>query len=448
MLNLKEEKIGPALITLEVEVEPERVDKAMHQAAQRIASAGRIDGFRKGRAPYQLVLRTYGKDTVLQEAVDKLGNEVLQEALTERDITPYDNPSLEVLSQEPLTLKFIVPTKPIVDLGNYRSLRADPTAPEVVDDSKVNDSLEQVRKANATRVPVERPAQMGDVLRADLKVDLPERNLFDRKDAELELVEGDEDLVPGFSAAMVGAGIAETRDLELAMPTDFENEELAGKTLHVNATVHDIKEVQLPALDDELAKTVGTFDTLDEMRADIRKNLQENAARRARDAYEHEVLKTAVANARIEFPDAMVEEELRHSLADLQRDVERQGFTVENWLRINNLSVEGLRAAMRPGIEERLRNTLFLYNLAEREGIRIEASDIDSAVEEEAAQYPEDMQPRVRQAYANENARTSLALRLVQRRALERLLSIARGEGVLLPGDETSRPSEILVAHA
>ncbi|MCA1552838.1 MAG: hypothetical protein LC737_00510, partial [Chloroflexi bacterium] len=142
-----------------------------------------------------------------------------------------------------------------------------------------------------------------------------------------------------------------------------------------------------------------------------------------------------------------VEEELRHSLADLQRDVERQGFTVENWLRLNNLSVEGLRASMRPGIEERLRNTLFLYTLAEREGMKIEASDVDAAVEEEAAKYPEEMQGRVREAYTNENARTSLALRLLQRRALDRLVSIAKSEGVLLPGDETSRPSEILIAH-
>jgi trigger factor len=448
LLNLTEEKIGPCLVALEVQVEPERVEQAMHQAAKRISESGRIAGFRKGKAPYHVVLRTYGKPAVLHEAVDKLGNEILKEAVTQQDIEPYDNPSLEMMSEEPLKIRFTVPTKPVVELGNYRALRVEPKVPEVIGDDKVGESLEQVRKSNATKVPVDRPAQMWDALRADLKIDGPDRNLLNRTDAEVELQEGDEDLVPGFSAAMVGSTVGESRSFELLMPESFENAELAGRTLHVDATVRDIREVQVPALDDELAKTVGDFDTLDELRADVRQNLEENAERNAREQYEEEALKAGLAQARIEFPDVMVEEELRHSLSDMMRDVAQQGFTFENWLRMNNLNVDGLRASLRPGVEERLRRSLFLYNLAEREGLKVESADIDAAVQAETDKYPEEMQAEVRRVYGTENGRVSLGLRLLQRRAMDKLVSIAKGEGILLPGDEAAnRPTEVLVAH-
>ncbi|TMC60575.1 MAG: trigger factor [Chloroflexi bacterium] len=448
LLNLTEEKIGPCLVALEVQVEPERVDQAMHQAAKRISEAGRIAGFRKGKAPYNVVLRTYGKPAVLQEALDKFGNEILQEALTQQALEAYDRPSLELLSEEPLRLKFTVPTKPQVDLGNYRALRIEAKAPESISDAKVNDALEQVRKTHATKVPVERPATMGDALRGDVKIDAPDRNILNRTDAEVELQAGDEDMVPGFSAAMVGALIGETREFTLTLPEDFENAELVGKALQVHATVRDIREVQVPALDDELAKTVGDFDTLDELRADLRQNLEENAQRTAREQFEEEALQAGLAQATIEFPDVMVEEEVRHSLSDLMRDVAQQGFTFENWLRMNNLTLEGLRASLRPGVEQRLRRSLFLYNLAEREGLKIEAADIDAAVAAEIGQYPDEMQAEVRRVYGTENGRVSVGLRLLQRRALDKLISIVKGEGVLLPGDEVaSRPAEVLIAH-
>jgi trigger factor len=289
---------------------------------------------------------------------------------------------------------------------------------------------------------------MGDALRGDVKIDAPDRNILNRTDAEVELQAGDEDLVPGFSAAMVGALIGETREFTLTLPEDFENAELVGKALQVHATVRDIREVQVPALDDELAKTVGDFDTLDELRADLRQNLEENAQRNAREQFEEEALQAGLAQATIEFPDVMVEEEVRHSLSDLMRDVAQQGFTFENWLRMNNLTLEGLRASLRPGVEQRLRRSLYLYNLAEREGLKIEAADIDAAIAAEIGQYPDEMQAEVRRVYGTENGRVSVGLRLLQRRALDKLISIVKGEGVLLPGDEAaSHPAEVLIAH-
>ncbi|MEP7200954.1 MAG: trigger factor [Chloroflexota bacterium] len=449
MLNLIEEKIGPCLVALQVEVEPTRTENAMQAAARRIAQSVRIPGFRQGRAPYHVVVRAYGKETVLKEAVETLGNEILKEAIEQQTLKPYENPTLEVVQNEPLTLKFTVPTAPVVDLGNYRALRVAVNPPEPINDAEVDAALEKIRRTNATFAPVERPAQLGDLARLDFTIRAGERTVIERKDIDRELQAGEDDVAPGFSPALVGMAMGETREFDLQMAADYAVADLAGQTLRVNATVHDIKEMQLPALDDELAKTDGRFETLAELRADVRKNLEENAARTERERYEADVLQTALANAQIEFPDAMVEDELNHSLNDVMRDVAQQGFTFENWLRMNEMSVSQLRASLRPSVEARLRNSLFLYNLAEREGIKIEAPDIEAAIDAEAAQYPDDMQETVRQAYTSENARVSIGLRVLQQRAMKKLISIAQGEGVLLPGDVdmASRPSEVLVAH-
>ena len=448
MLNLTEEKIGPCLVALDVDVEPARVEGAMHAAAGRIARNVRIPGFRPGKAPYAVVLRTYGQQAVLEEAVHKLGDEILQEALTQQSIEPYDNPSVEIANPQPLQLKFTIPTKPSVDLGAYRALRFPAQPPEAIDDERVNEALEQVRKTQATHAPTERPAQLGDRLRMDFKIDDGEKNVLDRKDIERQLEAGVNDVAPGFSEALVGVAIGESRNFELAVPGDYAVADLAGHTLTVAATVHDIKEVQLPPLDDEMAKSEGRFETLAELKADLWKNLEENAARVEQERYEAEVLRVAVEGAKIEFPDAMVEEELKLSLHELARSVTQQGFTFENWLKLSNNSLSGLRATMRPGVEERLRNTLFLYNLAEREGIKIEAADIDGAVAEEMARYPAELHAQLKEIYAKEDTRLSLALRLLHRRALDKLVSIAKGEGVLLPGDVApAAPSEVLVAH-
>ena len=448
MLNLTEEKIGPCLVSLNVEVEPARVQASLHDAAGRIARNVRIPGFRPGKAPYAVVLRTYGQQALLEEAVHKLGNEILQEALVQQSIEPYDNPSVEIANPEPLKLKFIVPTKPSVDLGAYRALRVPVQAPESIDEARLNLALEDVRKAQAAHAPTERPAQLGDLVRMDFKIDDGEKNILDRKDIERQLESGQVDVAPGFSEALVGAAIGETRHFELPMPADYEAAELAGHTLTVDVTIHDIKEVQLPPLDDELAKSDGRFETLDELKADLRKNLEENAERVEKNRYETEVLRLAVEGSKIEFPDAMVEEELSQSVNELARSVTQQGFTFENWLKMSENSMSGLRASMRPGVEARLRRTLFLYNLAEHEGIKVEAADIDGAVAEEMQRYPAELHAQLQEIYSKEDARLSLALRLLHQRALDKLVSITKGEGVLLPGDAApAAPSEVLVAH-
>lgn len=446
-LNLTEEKVGPCLVSVLVDVDAGRVESAMQAAARRIARETRIPGFRPGKAPYAVVLRTYGRDAVLTEAVDDIGDAVLREIVEQRQINLYDRPALEIVERDPLKLKFTISTRPVVDPGSYRSVRIEPKAAETIDEARVETALEQVRRRHATTTPVERPAQIGDVVRMDVRIADGESVLVDRKSTDVELIEGEEDITPGFSAAMAGIAKDESRTVDLLVPETDTESGLAGKTLNVQVTAYEVKSLSIPPADDELAKTDGRFETVAELRADLRKNLEENAARLAREAYEQDVLEKALDGARIEYPDRMVEREIDHEVEHLREDVAGRGFDFEQWLRMNNLTREALRANVRASAEQKLRTTLFLHEIADKENVQLGPEDVDAYVEEQAQRFPEEMRQMVYDTYKNDDARLGISLVLIQRRAIEKLTSIARGEGVLLLGDaEPARPSEVLIA--
>lgn len=449
MLNLIEEKIGPCLLSVQVEVEKERVDSALKQAASQLARQVRIPGFRAGKAPYHIVVNTLGKENVLSKAVESLGNELLKEITEQHGIKLYNEPQLEIVQPEPLKLKYTMATQPQVDLGNYRALRIEAKPPEPVADEQVNKAIEDIRKHHATQIPVDRPVQLGDALRMDLKAETEDKIWFERKDVEREAVIGENDFAPGFSEQIVGMNAGETRTFDSHIPTDFGNSDFAGKTLKCTVTVHDVREVELPPLDDELAKIAGEHETLEALRAELRKNLEESAKEREATRFGSETLQGALAGATIEMPDAMVEHEVMHELEEMMQNVQAQGFEFERWLQMNQTSLANLRAQLRPVAEARLKQSLFLYDLANREGIKVEEAAVDEVIDEEIELYPPDLQDQMRAMYAKEDARLSLALRLLQQKSLDKLLSIVKGEGVLLPSDVTAQPAQqVLIASA
>jgi trigger factor len=449
LLNLIEEKIGPCLLSVQVEVEKERVDSALKQAAAQLARQVRIPGFRAGKAPYHIVVNTLGKENVLSKAVETLGNEMLKEITEQRGLQLYNEPQLEVAQSEPLKLKYTIVTQPQIDLGNYRALRIEAKPLDPVTDEQVNKAIEDIRRHHATHIPVDHAVEIGNAVRIDMKAETTDKVWFERKDLEREVVTGERDFAPGFSEQLVSMNAGETRTFDLPIPADFSNADLAGKILKCVVTVHDVREIELPPLDDELAKIAGDHETLDELRAQVRQNLEESAKNREETRFGSEALQKAIDGATIEMPDAMVEHEVMHELEGMMQNVQKEGFEFERWLQMNQTSVAALRAQLRPGAEARLKQSLFLYNLAQREGIKVAEEDLDEAIGEEVELYPTDLQDQVRQMYAKDDARLSIALRLAQQKALDKLIAIVKGEGVLLPSDVTAQPAQqVLVASA
>ena len=278
-------------VTLTIEVEAAEVNKAVDQACKRLANRVSIPGFRKGKAPRMIVERHVGKDAVLQEAFDIVAPKALSKAFDEQKIDPVTRPSVDIETLEEgkdLVFKATVTPRPEVKLGDYKGLNVPKNEVNITDED-VEKQLKtfQDRQGKLVDAPEGAEVKDGDFTTLDFKgfVDGEAFDGGEGKDYPLQI--GSNSFIPGFEDQLVGAKSGEERDVNVKFPEEYHAKELAGQDATFKCTVRSIKQKELPAIDDELAKKVSTFETLDELKADIRKNLQENAERKAENACNH-----------------------------------------------------------------------------------------------------------------------------------------------------------------
>lgn len=399
---------------LTIEVEEGRVQEALHQTARQVSRRLKIPGFRPGKAPYHIVARMVGQEALYDEAIQQLAPKVYEEALTESGVEPFAKAQIEVLQRAPLILKAIVPLRPVVELGNYRQIRIAPEEVTVAEED-VDALLAQLQRENAQVVPVDRPTRMGDEIILDLKGTLDGQTVIEAQRETLAMVEEGTDWPPGLVEELVGMAVGQGEEFTLFYPEDYPSEDLAGHEVTFQATVHEVKERCLPEIDDELAKTVGDFETLEELRERIRHNLQARAELEARERLADRVLAAAIEGAKIEYPPILLERESEAMLAEYAARVEQQGFTFEGYLEAQQKSRDDLMNELRPQAEERLKRALLLGKVTEVEGIEVEAAEIDEEIE------------RIAKLYGDEAAksRPSIENRLLAQKALQRLVEIA-----------------------
>jgi trigger factor len=440
---------------LTVEVAPERVDKAMHDAARRIAKQVNIPGFRKGKAPYNVILQRIGEEALLEEALDQLGNEVFREALAETKIEPYAPGSLEHVESKPtLKLTFVVPKQPEVDLGAYRDIRMPFESPEV-EDKAVTDAMKGLQERRALIETVTRPAQLGDLVKAHVSgervhpadavepVEGEGENEGEAEPAEshtdqfvneeltvlLSDNEEDEDIVPGFSANLVGASAGEQKTFSIAYPDDYKVEALARHTFNFTVDVKEVQSRTLPALNDEFAKQVSDneIDNLLDLRIRVRKDLQEAATRDAESKFAEEVLDKVVEQATIKHPEAMVEEYIDDILENVDRNLRERGLSLKDYQRIESKDDAALRADYRETAIQRLKRALALGSIVSQEKLAASDDDIESQIDKLSAQFGEQA-ATFRNMLSRPDSKRNIALDLVTNRAFHRLIEIARGE--------------------
>ncbi len=240
-LKITAERQPESQVLLEIEVEPERVEKSMDQAFRRMSGRYRIPGFRPGKAPRVMFERYVGRETLLREALEKLVPQVYEEAIKEEALDPIDQPSFEIPTFEPLLIKATVPLKPTVDLGNYRELRV-PREPVTVTPEQVDEAMENLRRQFASLTPVDRPAQAGDVVRADLKAEVEGRELVSEEDTDLRMTEQGMQGLPGLLEKLIGVEKGQEYTFEVAVPEDYDEASLAGKQAIYHVNVKEIKE--------------------------------------------------------------------------------------------------------------------------------------------------------------------------------------------------------------
>lgn len=372
----------PARVKLEVEVESERVEEAVERAYRRVARSLRIPGFRPGRAPRKVVEMYVGKEALWQEAIEDLIPEAYREAARQAAVEPVAQAQIDIVDYgegKPLTFRAEVDVKPEVTLGEYKGLNVEKRVRKITD-ADVDELLERIRNNQAQLVTADKDALAeGDfaVIDYDGFIDgEPFRGGAGRG----ELVEvGAEDFLPGFTEQLVGMKIGEEREVEVRFP-DNAREDLAGKQAKFRVRLQEIKTRIVPDLDDELAKEVGDFETLEELRADARKRLEEAAASEAEVELEATVIRMAADNASVDIPEVMIDQEVEQMKQELEFSLMRSGLRLEDYLKMNNLTEEQLRADLRLGAEQRVKTDLVLEAIGRAEGLQVSEEEVDERI--------------------------------------------------------------------
>jgi trigger factor len=425
------EQLPKSQVGLTIEVPAETVNATYEKVLNRLASRAKLEGFRPGRAPRALVEARIGPAALREEVVETIVPEVIREALSEKSISPIDNPDVEVVELErgrPARLKATVTVMPEVDLGDARAL--DVATPSVeVTDEMLERRLDDVREPMAEITPVDREARPGDVAVIDVEVEtdggvVPSES---RQAMEAELKEGV--LLPELLDAILGAKVGETRSATVKFPDDYGEPRLAGKEATIRATVQGIKEKVLPTLDDALAKQLsdGKHETVEAYRTSVREQLEESAKAVAQMAREQALVKALVDASSVDVPDALVERELASHLDSLDRSLNRQGLRLDRYLEYLGKTPDQWIGEERPEAEARLKVDLVLDEFAKRENVEPSEEEVTKFIEEQAGKDDE-LKGRLDQLKQGTNTRRYFASRLRRLRVLERLAEVAGGQ--------------------
>lgn len=378
-------------VTLTIEVEAAEVNKAVEQACKRLANRVSIPGFRKGKAPRMIVERHVGKDAVLQEAFDIVAPKALSKAFDEQKIDPVTRPSVDIETLEEgkdLVFKATVTPRPEVKLGDYKGLNVPKNEVNITDED-VEKQLKTFQDRQGKLVDAQEGAEVkdGDFTTLDFKgfVDGEAFDGGEGKDYPLQI--GSNSFIPGFEDQLVGAKIGEERDVNVKFPEEYHAKELAGKDATFKCTIRSIKTKELPAIDDELAKKVSKFETLDELKADIRKNLEENAERTAENDQKSAAIEMATNNITVDIPAVMIDNRVTAMIQEMAMRLEQQGMKLEQYLQYAGTDIAKLREQYRETAEKNVKTDLMLEEVAKAENIKVEAKDLDEEVAAMAAAY-------------------------------------------------------------
>ena len=412
-------------VRVEAEVPAAEVNKRVDQAARGLARNLRVPGFRAGKAPPPVVIKRVGREAVLDEAVRESIGGWYAAAIDAARIVPVGEPDLDLSTLpgegEPLRFSIEIGVRPEAKLGDYKALEVPRREPGVSDEA-IAQEVEQIRERSAKLETVDRPAQRGDFVVMDF-VGTLDGTPFPGGEARDQMVElGSSRLIPGFEEQLEGAGAGEDRTVKVDFPEDYQAEELAGKPAEFAVTVKEIKAKELPELDDELAAEAG-FDTLDELREDIRGRMAEADTSRIDAEFREAALDAAVANATVEVPDALIEARSRELWDQMLHSLSHQGISREAYLRISGREEDEVIEAGKEDAEQALRREAVLAAIIEAEGIEPTEEELLEAVGEAAeGTSPKKLLERLKSAGRLDALKEDLA----QRQALDLVADSAK----------------------
>ncbi len=377
---------------LEFTIDAKIFEDGIQEVFKESAKYFNVPGFRKGKAPYNIVERTYGKEIFYEDAFNKVVPEIYNEELKKNNIEAVSNPEFDIVQIEKgkdLIFTALIQVKPEVKLGKYEGIEIKKVEYPVTDED-VKKEIEKVAEKNSTLKSVEdRPVQNGDITIIDFAGSI-DGVAFDGGTAEdFELEIGSHSFIEGFEDQMIGMKIDEERDINVTFPEDYFSRELAGKEAVFKVTVHEINEKEVPAIDDELAKDASEFDTLKEWEDSIRKDLQEKNDHKAKHEMEDALIKKIVENAEFEVPSGMIETEIDMRIRAFENNLYYQGLNIEKYLELVHQTMQELRDSIRANAEETVKTQLVLEAVSKDLGdkIKLDEEKIKATIKEMAEQY-------------------------------------------------------------
>lgn len=372
-----------------MEFTAEEFEQATTEAYQKSKGKFAIDGFRKGKAPRKLIETHYGEDVFFEDAINNMFSKGYPEALDTLKIDPVDRPSAEfdeIKKGQGFNVTITVTVKPEFEVKDYKGVKVAKVEHNITDED-VEKELESLQKRNSRLVLVDRPAQDGDTVLIDYAGFVGEEQ-FEGGTAERQpLSLGSGTFIPGFEEQLVGAVVGEERDVKVTFPTEYHSADLAGKEAVFKCKVHEIKEMEKPELNDEFAKDVSEFDTLEELKKDSREKLEKSAASKAEYETKNAVLEKVYEANDIDIPDVMVEEQIDEMMQEFDQQLKYQGLDLKKYFEYLNKDPKDFRDELRADALKKVKTRLIVEAVADAEKLDASDEDMDAELKAMAEQY-------------------------------------------------------------
>ena len=389
-MSVQVEKLEKNMAKLIIEVSAQELEKALQNAFLKNKNKISIPGFRKGKVPRQMVEKMYGPEIFYEDAANEVIPDAYEKAVEECGEDIVSSPSIEVTQikkGEPFIFTAEVALKPEVKLGKYKGVAVDKADLNVTDE-EVDAEVNKERENNARNIEVtDRPVKDGDMTVLDFEGFVDGVAFEGGKGENYPLTIGSGAFIPGFEAQLVGAEINKETEVNVTFPEDYQAEDLRGKAAVFKCTIKEIKEKELPELDDEFAGEVSEFDTLEEYKADVKAKLTEKKEKDAKEAKEAAVIEAIVNDSDMEIPDAMVETQQRQMMDEFAQRIQMQGLSMEQYLQFTGASYERMIEQVKPQAEKRIKSRLVLEAIAKAENIEASEEDYEQELKAMAEAY-------------------------------------------------------------
>ena len=394
-MSLQVEKLEKNMAKLTIEVSAEEFDKAIEKAYQKNKGKINLPGFRKGKAPRQMIEKMYGAGVFFEDAANIIIPEAYSKEVSEcKDIEVVSQPEIDVVQIEkgkPFIFTAEVALKPEVELGKYTGITVEVAAPEVKDED-VEAELKKAQEEQARTVPVEdRPVADGDMTVIDFEGFVDGVPFEGGKGTDYPLTIGSHSFIDTFEEQLIGKNIGEEVEVNVTFPEVYHSEELKGKQAMFKVTVKEIKVKELPELDDDFAQDVSDFDTLAEYKEDIRKKLVEKAEAAAKNEKEEKVIDAIIADAKMDIPEPMVSAQEDQMVRDFAGRLSQQGLSFEQYMQFTGMTMESMKEQMKPQALKRIQVRLVLEAIAAKEAFEVTEEDINKELEMMADMYKMDL---------------------------------------------------------